>query len=145
MPIDDKGLTVFGASWSVGCAPSQPAELERMRRAYSEQVCRDAGGGQVTPNVLGEGSCMVSDGQRGTLDIQNYGDPYTGGARIFLATPGGVLTVSTGLALHTSREHGPRGRPEVIQAAKKSAEDWAKVIAGRLMGQRPKKLRRIED
>src|ERR1041385_800316 len=133
--IDDPAKIVFGAGWQVGCASPARTETERQetQAAYRGKLCQ--GGGEVTSGVLGENSCMTSTGERGTLDIANYGDPYTGYAKIFVATPSLTLTVSAGVALHTSKAHGPRGRPEVIRAAKKAAEDWAQVIASRLMGQ----------
>src|ERR1041385_4417818 len=133
--IDDPAKIVFGAGWQVGCASPARTETERQetQAAYRGKLCQ--GGGEVTSGVLGENSCMTSTGERGTLDIANYGDPYTGYAKIFVATPSLTLTVSAGVALHTSKAHGPRGRPEVIQAAKKAAEDWAQGIASRLMGE----------
>ena len=44
------------------------------------------------------------------------------------------MTVGVGIAIHAAASHGARDKPDVIAAVKKAAEDWAKVIASRLLG-----------
>ncbi len=125
---------LFSASWSIGCAASGQAEANGYGRTACDgyQVYRAKG--TIAAGTLGENSCVASAGIAGAQDINFSGDPYMGGAKAVVVTAGTSISVDVGIAIHAGAAHGARTKPEVIAAVKKAAEDWAKVVASRLMG-----------
>ena len=115
---------LFSANWFIGCAASEQSDAHNACTGYQSSAA----------GVLGENSCVASSGIRGAQDINFSGDPYMGGAKAVAVTAGTSITVSVGIAIHAGAAHGARDKPEVIAAVKKAAEDWAKVIASKLMG-----------
>ncbi len=125
---------LFGASWSIGCASGAQAEAQNYGRNACDSYQVYWAKGTVVSGALGENSCVASAGIPGAIDINFSGDPYMGGAKAVVVTAGTSIIVDVSVSIHAGAAHGARNKPDVITAVKKAAEDWAKVIAARLMG-----------
>ena len=119
--FSDPARIQFSANWDVKCrAPGAVNDIAAKCKA-------DTG-------AFGEDSCLSSFGKPGAKNLAFTVDPYLGGTTLSVRNGSLELSVGTLISIWAGAEHGARTKPGVVRAVRKASEDWAKVIATRLMG-----------